>query len=98
MEETLFEKLIHAMVFLALCGAIVGIGWREPLRYRFMSAEQIAEEIDALQPPPPTPAPSPTPRPVVDRFNGGRLNDMSRPVDLLDQPPTRANSRSAHHH
>lgn len=62
-----------------------------------MSAEQIAEEIDALQHPPPPPTPSPAPRPVVDRFNGGRLNDMSRPVDLLGQPPTRTNSRSSHH-
>ncbi len=43
MEETLLAKTIHALVFLAICMAIIIIGWNEPLRYRFMSPGQLAE-------------------------------------------------------
>ena len=51
MEETFFEKLIHALVFMGICAAVVFIGWREPLKYRFLSAEKIAEiERSFVQP------------------------------------------------
>lgn len=53
MEETTSTKVVHAVVFLAICFAILFIGWREPIRYRFMSADQIAAEYA----PPRTPAP-----------------------------------------
>lgn len=43
MEETFLEKTIHALVFFAICAGIVFLGWREPLRYRFLSTQQIAE-------------------------------------------------------
>ena len=44
MEESFFAKLVHAIVFLAICSAIIFIGWREPLRNRFMSADEITTE------------------------------------------------------
>jgi hypothetical protein len=43
MDETILEKTVHALVFLGICAAIIFIGWREPLRYRFMSPDEIAE-------------------------------------------------------
>lgn len=62
MEETLLGKLLHALVFLLICAAIIAIGWNEPLRYRFMSPQQIADaEFEAHPPPPPPPS---TPGPV----------------------------------
>ena len=57
--------------YLAILGVILFVGWKEPLRYRFMSRAQ----IDAIEhpatpaPPPPTPRPSrlaPTPPSLVD--------------------------------
>ena len=54
MEETLLAKTVHLLVFLALCAAIIVIGWHEPLHYRFMSPEQIAE-IEVSKEPPPKP-------------------------------------------
>lgn len=57
MEESPAAKVIHLCVFLAIVGAILLIGWNEPLRYRFMSQQ----EIDAIERPTPPPA---TPPPV----------------------------------
>ena len=44
MQETIGAKIVHALAFLAICAAIIYLGWEEPFRYRFMSAEQIASE------------------------------------------------------
>jgi hypothetical protein len=43
MQETAFEKLIHGVVFLAICAGVIFVGWHEPLSYRFMSPRSIAE-------------------------------------------------------
>ena len=47
---------------------ILYLGWNEPLRYRFLSREEIVRieraRADALAPPK-TPTPSPTPRPTA---------------------------------
>ena len=57
MKETWQEIVINAAVFLALCVVVVCVGWNEPLRYRFMSEQEIAE----VERPPATPAPTPRP-------------------------------------
>ena len=44
MEETPLAKFVHALVFLGICAAIVFVGWREPLAYRFMTPQEIAED------------------------------------------------------
>jgi hypothetical protein len=51
MEETFSEKAFHALVFLGICGAIIFVGWNEPLRYRFMSSEAIVEQETPPEPP-----------------------------------------------
>ena len=43
MEESLAAKIIHAVIFIGVCTVILSIGWNEPLRYRFMSPDEIAE-------------------------------------------------------
>jgi hypothetical protein len=50
MYESFFAKVVHAIVFLAICTAIIFVGWREPLRYRFMSADEITEEHQPVTP------------------------------------------------
>jgi hypothetical protein len=59
MEESLLAKVIHALLFLAVCTAITAVGWNEPLRYRFMGAQEIADTEAAQSPPPPPPRPGP---------------------------------------
>lgn len=49
------DNLKFWSVFALLAGLIVFLGWRQPLRYRFMSAKEIAE----LHAPPPVPTPTP---------------------------------------
>ena len=46
------------IIYLAILGVVLFIGWKQPLRYRFMSKAQ----IDAVEHPP-----TPTPRPVAAR-------------------------------
>ncbi|HYR58193.1 MAG TPA: hypothetical protein VEO95_06175 [Chthoniobacteraceae bacterium] len=72
MEETWFQKIVHAIVFLGICAAIIGVGWHEPLRYRFMNTEQIAREEVRLHPPPPPPPP---------RWDPGRWNLTGTSLD-----------------
>src|SRR3954470_1164537 len=62
MEETLLGKVLHALVFIGICAAIVVIGWNEPLRYRFMSPAEIAEVEASLAPPPRTWQPASNPK------------------------------------
>ena len=50
MEETVGAKIVHALAFLAICAWIVYVGWYEPLRYRFLGAEEIAAEARAAAP------------------------------------------------
>lgn len=57
-QETLAQKVVHALVFAGICAAIVVIGWNEPLRYRFLSREEIFEienPAPDFVPAPPTP-------------------------------------------
>lgn len=49
--ETPGAKVIHLCVFLAIVGAILLVGWNQPLCYRFMSQQ----EIDAIERPTPPP-------------------------------------------
>ena len=80
MEETLGAKLVHALVFVGICAAIILVGWQEPLRYRFMSVDEIADHQASLHP-------TPVPQPVkpwqpegtsLDRFRyGGRSGPPS---------------------
>ncbi len=46
------------LLYLAVVGGLIFVGWNEPLRYRFLSRAA----IDAIEnpPPPPTPPPDPT--------------------------------------
>ena len=56
MEESFPAKIVHAVIFIAVCTVILSVGWNEPLRYRFMSPDQIAEaEGRTKEPAPPTP-------------------------------------------
>ena len=50
MEETVGAKIVHALAFLAICASIIYLGWDEPLRYRFMSVEDIAEDARPAAP------------------------------------------------
>jgi hypothetical protein len=59
-EETLIAKIVHFAVFIAICLAIIIVGWREPLSYRFMSSEEI---MDLTGPKPEPPRPKFVPRP-----------------------------------
>ena len=54
-DMSLFIGCIRLLVVLLLAGVIVAVGWREPLRYRFMSPLDIAMEEHAMFPPPPPP-------------------------------------------
>ena len=48
-------------IYLAIVSVILFVGWKQPLRYRFMTKRQ----IDAIEhPATPTPPPA-TPRPVI---------------------------------
>lgn len=55
MEESLLEKIVHLIVFLAICGAVLFLGWNEPLSYRFMTPQQIATVESRVATPQPTP-------------------------------------------
>ena len=50
----MLDSLKFLVVYVLMVGAILMIGWDQPLRYRFMSREEIAA-INA--PPAPTPKP-----------------------------------------
>lgn len=56
MDETAAGRVIHLCVFLAIVGAILVVGWNEPLRYRFMSEQEI-DAVEHPAPPPATPVP-----------------------------------------
>lgn len=49
-------KVVGWLIYFAVVAVIAFIGWKEPLRYRFLSRAQIfAIEHPALPPPPVTP-------------------------------------------
>lgn len=73
MEETLFEKFAHLLVFLAICGLIVWVGWNEPLRSRFMSQSEIMASEHPVKP-------APTPSWVENRYRGSRLDEPAQPA------------------
>ena len=63
------------LLFILIVAAVLFVGWREPLRYRFLSRAEI-QEIEH-PPPPPTPPPAPaTPRP------GAWMNDPAHKSPL----------------
>lgn len=89
MDESLTTKFLHLLVFLAICAGIILLGWNEPLRYRFMSPQEIAE----LENPPATPAPTPPPPWIDTRKTPTKLNEMSHPGRGLSAPPRSALDR-----
>lgn len=46
----MFESLLRVLILMAVVAAVIVCGWNEPLRYRFLSANQIATEEQAIQP------------------------------------------------
>lgn len=69
-----------ALYVVTLAG-VVFLGWREPLKYRFLSRE----EIDKIEhpPPPPTPPPTPPTTPPPTPVPGAWMKDPKRKT-LLD--------------
>ena len=51
-EESLTAKIAHLLVFLAIVGAILFVGWNQPLRYRFLSQRDIDLIEHPVTPPP----------------------------------------------
>ena len=79
MEESFVVKVIHAVVFIAICIAILFIGWNEPLRYRFMSSQEIA----AIENPPSPGLPPPW---IEGRYRGSRLDEPSKRAGARSAP------------
>jgi hypothetical protein len=52
-RNEILETFIGTFVVCLIAGGIVWLGWNEPLSYRFMSQEDIAERELTLHPPPP---------------------------------------------
>lgn len=59
MEETWLQKVIHFCVFLGISAGVLFVGWDEPLSYRFMSDQQIAEVEKPAEVTPPVVEPPP---------------------------------------
>jgi len=59
MEESPFAQFVHLLIFLVICGLIIFVGWKEPLRNRFMTAQDLAAEHAVANPPPPAPISKP---------------------------------------
>ena len=77
MQETWKEIVINAVVYLAICTAVIVVGWNEPLSQRFMSEQEIFEkENSALVRPPPTPRLLPHP---PSTFGGTALDRRPYP-------------------
>ena len=73
MEESFVSKVVHAVIFIAVCTVLLSVGWNEPLRYRFLTSQEIAEIEGPLA----------TPVPVVplwfaSRLKGTRLDEAPR--------------------
>lgn len=104
MEESFSSKVVHAVVFIAICAVILSLGWNEPLQFRFLSPQ----EIHAIENPA-TPAPAPTPTPwIAAERKGTRLDEAPRykagdggsiyslpyrKASGLEPPPDRKSSR-----
>jgi hypothetical protein len=37
------SQIFQALVYFSVCAVLILVGWEQPLRYRFLSPEQIAE-------------------------------------------------------
>jgi hypothetical protein len=46
----MIESLLRVLILMAVVVAVVFSGWNEPLRYRFLSPDQIAAEEQAIRP------------------------------------------------
>ncbi len=73
--------LAQVLGFFAVCGAILFIGWNEPLKYRFMSEA----DIHAIEHPA-TPEPAVTPQPATP---AGAWMHERRPGSRLDSGPVK---------
>lgn len=65
--------MVRLLLFLIVVVALLAIGWRQPLRYRFMSAAEI-EELEN----PPSAEPTPEPTPASGEWMRG---DRRTPLD-----------------
>lgn len=77
----MLTKIVGWLAYSAVVAGLIFIGWKEPLRYRFLSPGEIAK-IEHPQPPatpPPEPPPA-TPKP------GAWMNDAAR--TKLDPRPS----------
>lgn len=39
----MFTQILQATLYFFVCAAVILVGWEQPLRYRFLSSEQIVE-------------------------------------------------------
>jgi hypothetical protein len=74
------DNLKFWSVFLVLCAVIIALGWKQPLRYRFMSSQQIYE-LEHPNAATPVPDRVETPKPSWMRDPARRTK--------LDQSPSR---------
>jgi len=70
-DESIPSQIGKALVYFAVCGAVIFLGWNEPLSYRFKSAKEIRELEEAQQP-----VPSPTTS-MSDWIPGGTSLDRA---------------------
>lgn len=70
----MIAKIANIAVWLLIAVSIVVFGWDEPLRYHFISEEQVkSEERSAL--PPPTPRPDYRTWPSSSTLSSGKLGE-----------------------
>ncbi len=79
------------VIYLAILGTILFIGWKQPLRYRFMSTAEIwaMEHPSEPLPLPPGSTPFPTPKPTPTPSTPSWLWDRTRKNPLDNQPYVR---------
>lgn len=78
------DRFLFWMLYPIAVFAVIWVGWNQPLRYRFMSAQEIAaaERGEVLGEAPPTFAPSaatPTPKPWMFEKNRGNALEQRPP-------------------
>ncbi len=79
-------KVVGWLIYFAVLAIVTFVGWREPLRYRFLSRA----EIHAIEHPAPPPSPTTPPPPKPGEW----MNDPKRPTKLDDGP--RDNQRTTY--
>ena len=71
-DESIPSQIGKALVYFAVCGAVIFLGWNEPLSYRFKSAKEIRELEEAQHP-----VPSRTTTSMTDWIPGGTSLDRA---------------------